>query len=296
MRYLHLLLPPFPERSRALLRLAARGTAGAAAHAGLNAALDTLFETLGALAPLMLASEGKTPGEAAWFRADPVHLLAGMHSVSLFDCRRFRIGSDEAEALIAALNAHFGEQAHFTAPHPERWYVRFGQAIDAAAPPLDEAAGNPIEPHLVTGPDAALLHRFAMEAQMLLHALPINEARTERGELPINGLWFWGGGIGRKPAAGFDRVQADDFTAQALAEAAGIERTALPQNFEPLPGRTLAVLDTMRPPASLDADWFEPILAALQWGKLDLLALEVTGSDGLCAQLDQAGSWRVWRN
>lgn len=296
MRHLHLLLSSFPGHRRVLDKLAARGLPEHAVQAGLTATLDALFGTAGVLAPLLLAAEGQEPGVTAWFRADPVYLIAGMHSVSLLDSRRFRLEADEAATLVAALNAHFGEEAHFVAPHPERWYVRFGQPIEAVAPAPDQLAGVPVEPHLVTGPDAARLHRFAMEAQMLLHGLPLNEEREERGDLPINGLWFWGGGVLRTPAASFDRILADDFTARALALSTGIEHRPPPPRFEPMSGRTLAVPNPTMPPERLEADWLGPILAALKWGRLDTLVLDIPGPEGIRLKVGRRQAWKLWAN
>jgi hypothetical protein len=294
MNHFHILLPGGIAPPPILKRLVARSASETTVQIGLSSTLGRLFSVGHALAPHLLAAEDTAPEPGPWFRADPVHLLAGMHSVSLLDSRHFGLTADEAAALVAALNAHFGDEARFVAPHPGRWYVRFEPAIDALAPAIDELPGVPVVPDLIAGPDAARLHRFAMEAQMLLHGLAINEEREERGELPVNGLWFWGGGVPRTPAAAFDRVWADDFTARALARAAGIDRQALPKRFQPTTGRTLAVLDAGAEAERLDADWFAPILAALKWGKLDTLVLEAPGPDGFGVRLGRRQAWKLW--
>jgi hypothetical protein len=53
------------------------------------------------------------------------------------------------------------------------------------------------------------------EIEMWLHDHAVNDARSRRGELPITGLWLWGGG----PAV--------DTSAVALAESAPARRNAL---------------------------------------------------------------------
>ncbi|MGH8210760.1 MAG: hypothetical protein ACRETD_13065, partial [Steroidobacteraceae bacterium] len=45
------------------------------------------------------------------------------------------------------------------------------------------------------GSDAAVLKRLGAELEMWLHAHPINEARGQRGELPVSMLWLWGAGV-----------------------------------------------------------------------------------------------------
>jgi hypothetical protein len=48
------------------------------------------------------------------------------------------------------------------------------------------------------------LRRLSAEIEMWLHEHPVSEARRRRGQAPVTGLWFWGGGPvpdAAKPAA-----------------------------------------------------------------------------------------------
>lgn len=303
MKRLHLLLPgsarPHPPRLATLL---ARGRALPAAAASQSEILAALFGLSGTpLAPLTLAGEGLEAGEGQWLRADPVHLRAGLQHVTVFDGRAFSLGQDEAGALVAALNAHFAGEIEFLAPHPLRWYARPRQPLEVTLPPLDRVAGGLLEPGLVQGADAGILHRLATEIQMLLHAQPVNDAREARGDLPINGVWFWGGGTRPRPSTKFIRLLADDPTARALAAAAGIDARPLPARFDSgalATGDNLAVLeaaDDARAAAGLDAGWFGPLLAALQRGRLEALTLRCSGRDGAGWHLDRWAAWRLWR-
>lgn len=297
MKRLHLLvgglhpeaLADFPH----LARLVARGRVeDAPADTGHSAALARLFGIDARDLPaIALAAEGIDPGADAWFRADPVHLLAGMHSLTLFDSRHFQLATDEAAALIAALNAHFAGEIEFLAPHPLRWYARFRRLPDVEVPPLDQIAGAAIAPDQIAGPDARELQRAAMEIQMLLHGHPVNDAREERNEATVNGIWFWGGGTYRKPAASFDRVLADDFPPLALAGAAGIPAGPLADHRPG--GRTLAVLNLDR---QHDRDWFEPALRGLQKGQMDEVRLTLTGPQASRRVIDRWRALRFWRN
>ncbi len=294
MAHLHLLLAAPPPITPSLGKLIARGRREGAPGSGLTATLVQLIGALEPIASLMLAAEGHPLEPGFWLRADPVHMLAGMHSISLLDSRRFDLDNDEAQALVDALNGHFGAEARFVAPHPQRWYVRLAHPLNVDVPALDELGGQPVGPDLVSGTDATRLQRFAMETQMLLHDHAVNDAREERGELPINGLWFWGIHAAQAPTSGFDRVWADDFTARTLATAAGLERSPLPPQFEVVPGRNLAILTPGDEWEGIDEDWFAPVLSALKRGRLKSLVLEVPGEAGYRLELDRGRAWRLW--
>lgn len=286
--------PPLP---RHLAMLLARGHAtGEASGSCLSESLARLFGVPDtALAPIALAAEGVDPGDAYWLRADPVHLGVGLHHVVLQDSRHFPIGAEEADDLVRHLNAHFGAELQFMAPHPQRWYARPGRRLALATRPVDRVDGRILEPGLAMGADAGILQRLATEVQMLLHDHPVNQAREGRGLPAVNGVWFWGGGSHAKPRAGFQAVLADDFAATALARAAGIPARPLPAAFAPAsagPGRILAVVDAGRPDP--DANWFSPLLRALKAGRLTELHLEIIAG-GDIVRLDRAAAWRLWR-
>lgn len=284
-----------PDDLPHLNRLIARGHAlDTPMAAGLSAALAHLFG-LGSrdLAAHAYAGEGGQPGEAAWFRADPVHMLAGMHSITLFDSRHFQLGPDESDALVSALNRHFEGEIEFLAPHPLRWYARFHAPPAVEVPPLDQVAGGPVGLDLIGGPDARRLQRTAMEIQMLLHDHPVNAAREARGEAAVNGVWLWGGGTWQQPAATFDRVLADDFLARALAGAADIPVVPLAAEYGQLAGaRTLVVLDRT---THHDTNWFGPALRALQRGRLEAVELTLVGAPTRHYAVNRWQSLRFWR-
>lgn len=296
MQRFHILLPAPVVETPVLEKLLARGHRTYPSTQGLTTALSRLFSLNAAtLAPILLEAEGIQAGDEQWFRADPVHLLAGMHSISLMDSRHFTLKENEAKLMISALNAHFAGEIEFFAQDALRWYARIEQSLEVETTPYDQMAGIPIGSGMIAGPDAARLQKLAMEIQMLLHDHPVNEAREERNQLPINGLWFWGGGIYQQPKSDFDRVLANDFTATALARAAGIPSQPLPDQFKPAGGRTLVVIDNTTNPESLDSAWFKPLLNSLKWGQLDQLILETTGLDGDRIELDWWRAWRLWR-
>ncbi|TCJ11779.1 hypothetical protein EZJ19_14070 [Parasulfuritortus cantonensis] len=298
MRHLHLILADTDDLGELpyLARLIARGRVDACPGAGgTSAALAGLFGIDdAALAPYALAAEGVDPGAGAWFRADPVHLAAGMHSLTLLDRRHFALAAAEAAELVAALNRAFAGDVDFIAPHPTRWYARFPAPPAVTAPPLDEVAGAQALPGRLAGPDAGAVQRTLVEIQMCLHDHPVNAAREARGEPVVNGVWLWGGGRPAAVVAACDRVLADDFLARALAAAAGIPAAALPVSLpaDPADGVTLAVLAD---PGAADRNWLKPALRAVQLGRLDRLELTLTGRAPRRCRLERGAALRFWR-
>ncbi len=67
------------------------------------------------VAPYTLLADGGAPGPHYWMRADPVHLQLGRDSLGLADSAAFHVSRAESEALVVALNRHFGRTMLF---HP----------------------------------------------------------------------------------------------------------------------------------------------------------------------------------
>ena len=101
-----------------------------------------------------------------------------------------------------ALCPLFGD-AGFTldAAHPSRWYLRLPREARLPGFASPEAAlGEDVFEHdaFATAGNDADARRWrvlASEAQVLLHNHPHNAARAAAGRVPINALWFWGGGV-----------------------------------------------------------------------------------------------------
>jgi len=145
------------------------------------------------IAPISAAFDGLAAG--CWLRADPVNLNLQRDRLLLAGVQ---VSSDEATALCASLNVHFaGQGMEFFAPHPQRWYVRLDTLPQMRTTPFSQVIGGDVRRVLPSGADAARWHQLFNEIQMLLHAHPLNEAREARSELPINSVWFWGGGCDR---------------------------------------------------------------------------------------------------
>ncbi|MEZ5540890.1 MAG: hypothetical protein R3F42_02485 [Pseudomonadota bacterium] len=306
------------QRPAALDRLLTRGEPGAVTYRGWDAALGHQFgvpatATLPAAALSYLADSGRPPARYV-LRADPVHLRADQSRLHLFEGHSFFITQDEADALVAGINAlQTGQDWSLRAPHPQRWYLELATAPRMHTTAPAQAAGRNIDDFLPRGEDAARWQAVLTELQMLLHDHPVNRARELRGEPVINSLWLWGGGVlPLTLAAQVDAVYADDALALGLARHAGIPRGRVPSAVEtllpvaPAGQRALLVLDSLAWPAhyndiegwltqldQLETCWFAPLLAALGAGRIGTLVIEPC--NGVRIQATRARLRGFWR-
>jgi hypothetical protein len=311
---------PAGGRLDALETLLARGRrtrrAAVSSEAWLLARFEVPKQRDWPVAPYSLLADGGATERHFWMRADPVHLRVGRDSVALMDSEAFDVSRGEAEALVEALNRHFGDALPIYPLRPERWYARLGQAPDIEAAPPRAVRGRPIEDHLPTGRDAMRFDALMNEAQMVLHEHPVNVAREARGAPAINSLWFWGGGVFVPPRVRpFEAVIANDALARGLAHASGAGARALPKSAPALlgagedEGTMLIVHDAMQDEAgyadearlhelraAIERNWFAPLLAALRSGRIGMLTLHLSGTDSLIeAEIARTDLRHFWR-
>jgi len=288
--------------------------------AGTEAWLKTRYAISSAgdsgMAAWSLLGDGMAPGEAAWLRADPVHLRIDRDSLVLADSTLFAVTREEAGALSAHLNAHFAPELEFLPVHPRRWYARMRHAELPICTPPSQARGRTVSAHLPAGANAMRWHALMNEVQMALHDHPVNEAREMRAELPVNSIWFWGGGMLEQPSVRpFDLVLADDPLARGLALASGASAAPLPADAALLlspstdSGRVLVLLDALSAPAAygdaqawseqaarLESRWFAPLLAALRKGRVGMITLHMgTPHGSLSAETVRNDLRHFWR-
>jgi hypothetical protein len=314
----HLLIPDFlpDEGTRPGARAAAAETLIARGRRRRSAAVSCktwLFERFAVqkqrdwpVAPYTLLADGGSPERHFWMRADPVHLHASHDSLILAGSG-LDVSHEEAAALIATLNRHFGEAMLFQAIEPTHWHVRLPQAPDMQTTPPSHAGGAPIGDQLPSGPDAMLFQARMNEAQMLFHDHPVNAARETRGEPVLNSVWFWGGGTMESPGIRpFSAVFGSDPLARGLALASGVPARSLPGHAGAMlsaagsEGVALVAFDPPRSAeelAALERDWFEPLLAALRSGRIGMLSLSLPGADSLfeieTVRSDLRRFWRI---
>src|SRR5690606_1318395 len=146
------------------------------------------------LAALSLLGEGIDPGSDDWLRLDPVHLRADGVRLLLVPLPPGDIDPAEPAAVQDALAPLLAQSDHELVAARHHWYLRSSRRLDLRTDPPPRTAGTIDERQLPQGVDGAAMRRLVTEAQMLLHALPMNEAREAGGKLSINALWPWGSG------------------------------------------------------------------------------------------------------
>lgn len=248
------------------------------------------------------ADAGDAAG-AAWLRADPVWLRPDINGVRLMAHGEALLPTQaDCEALLPALKPLFGDAGFLLdAPAPARWYLRLPREakIPEFTDPRD-VLGDDLFEHLDSGPEGRRWRALANEAQIVLHNHPWNAERAAKGQPPINGLWFWGGGTlpaeGIKTRSRHSAIYTDDPTAHALA-ANVCDAGALPPRYPAGPGDLASDLvfdltDT-RDLAWLEHEWLRPALTALRKGEID--HLELDDEDGNLLRLGRWHRLRFWR-
>jgi len=242
---------------------------------------------------------GHDPGRDPWLRADPVHLAIGTDGASLTPASALELQPEEAAALVAALNAHFGGECEWLGAD-RAWCLRTAQPlpVEADAPAESAAKATDALPH---GDAAARARVLVTEVQMLLHRHAVNEARERRGAPAVNSVWLWGAGT--LPAGASARWQlllADNSMVAGLARLAGIRHestsTVLADHLDRMPasGRILCVLERNADVKHLEERWFMPLLAALRAERVGMVTLHVPDA-GKRWEVTRADLRRFWR-
>ena len=255
-------------------------------------------------------------GADAWMRADPVHLRIVEDHLELHDAAGLDVTAAEADALVAALAAHFAADGfEWNAAAPDRWYVRVPSAELPRTTPLAAAVGRDVYGLLpVAAPGASFNWRSAItEAQMVLASHEVNAARERRAIPSINSVWLWGEGRAAPLAARpYALVHAGDPFARGLARLSGAEARALPRSIGEVDlvrreDRALAVVDALpralhrggvdewRSAAeALDAAWFGAMAEAIdRFGEVRVILPSASGTR--VASLTPAARWRWFR-
>ena len=278
-----------------------------------------LAESFGLTAPLPAAAlrrlalrEDSGDSEAHdWLCLDPVRLRVEERRLVIEDPRQLDLTDEEAAALAVSLAPTFADLGQLEVISPRTWNLR----LVSAAPefqPLAEGIGRAAS-LLPLGTTHAAWRLAISEAQMLLHAHPVNQAREAAGKPVVNSLWPWGGG--RLPtfdmkASTHDALWGNDPVAHGIARVLRIDGVALPARFARTGARSpLAVHDAMEIPARtgdaliwrdelvrFEADWLAPALGALRAGQLDALRLLAPGEFASGElHVRRHDLWKFWR-
>lgn len=251
-----------------------------------------------------------------WLRVDPVHLRIENNHLLLGDSHILNISLKEAISFTDSINELISADGLTLLPlHSDRWYLRRNQTPELQTFLLSEAAGQNINDLLPHGNDSSIWNSRINEIQMLLYDHSLNQAREARGELAINSVWVWGGGVApQKVHAPYARIWSSHVFVCALAKMGKIPCHALPENAEELlqhsdsSGEQLVFLDNLQSFASyrdafhwrnelvkIEQNWFVPLLGALKKRQITRLKLTVIGKHSTRNfMLTPRSLWKFW--
>ena len=249
-----------------------------------------------------------------WLCLDPVRLSFHERNLIVDDPLNLRLNDAEAAALAVALAPTFSALGRLEVLTPGRWNLRLAASAPAFHD-LPEASGRAAMP-LPLDTAYAPWRQTLNEAQMVLHAHPVNQARAAAGLPVVNSLWPWGGGRLPEPsthtgaAVLHDALWSDDPVARGIARLLQIDAAPLPSAWDSAAARRpLAVVDALAAPARrgdaiawrdqlarFEAGWLAPALTALRSGRLGALRLVAPGEPaGAEFQLRRRDIWKIWR-
>lgn len=94
-------------------------------------------------------------------------------------------------------------------------------------PHILSVLGKPANPYIEQSRDNLPWYKLLNEIQMFMHQHPVNQERGRSGRLPVNSLWFWGGGSLPQQYAANLAWCCDDPTLNRFAESLGLTTLGL---------------------------------------------------------------------
>lgn len=226
----------------------------------------------------------------SWLRADPAHVRAEMGVVRLLACGDLGLTQQEADEFIKPLKILFGDIGFpLSAAHPSRWYLMLPKESRLPVfPSPDEAIGTDIFSVFPADDSAKRWRALLNEAQITLHNHPLNAERIKKGLLPVNSLYFWGGGaLPDQVRFHAESVSSDDFVVKSLMLHADIESK---ENHQ---GPVLHDLRALRDWSLFEREYLLPAIAELKNKKY--LSIVLDFADGAGFEIKSSQSWRFWR-
>ena len=141
----------------------------------------------------------KNPSETVWL-AELSAISVGREGATIAHPASFEVTPDEADALFDAVSGLWTDRAISVLPiNARQWRIWLDP--NASTRSLTPAATAEMRLTDWWPQEDSLREwrRLLNEIQMVWHEHPVNLARAERGEVPINSLWLFGGAQGWSP-------------------------------------------------------------------------------------------------
>lgn len=258
------------------------------------------------------------PEAGVWFLVSPVQLVVTRDHLLLADRRQLDLSDEDSRALFETARPLFEEFGHtLRYGTAGNWLLRadMWHGLSTATP--DAACGHNIEIWTPRGDFDRAWRKLQNEIHMAWHDHPVNQAREQRAQKPVNSIWLWAGSapsvkIEQTPPTRYAEMDKLPGWSSALARLA----------LAPDGGSAIAWQDSVLAPAAQDlwndngligpamaADWagwlghmhrleaevFAPALAALKAGSIHSLTLVLTDSTRIVeVQVSKRPLARFW--
>ncbi len=242
------------------------------------------------MAALTRQFDAKDAEYYSWLRADPAYVRPEMGVVRLLACGELGLTQAEADELLKPLKVLFGDVGFpISAPHPSRWYLMLPK--EAKLPefqPPSAAIGSDIFSQFPSDETAKRWRALLNEAQITLHNHPLNAERIQKGLLPVNSLYFWGGGVlPDQVKFHAQNIKTDDVNIKALMLHAGLNQQ------DKNDGATLIDCRDIRDWSLFEREHLLPAINLLKQGKQAEIVLDF--ADGASFAIKPSHKWRFWR-
>jgi hypothetical protein len=231
---------------------------------------------------------------------DPVYLHADRDQLLLFS-QGVELTDVEADQVINAIQPLFDQlKAKIKKVTPTQWIVELSEQPQLQFTAINHVEGKHIESFLPVG-DKEQRDRWLRlfnEIQMTLFTLELNETRQQKGQLPINSVWFWGAGKPIFKQKAWDVVVGEHPLLTLLTQGAHIKTQKhieqldwRDNNFVCLPAFDwdsdvdiqLQALSTM----------LNSLYQQLKWGKFRQLTVVVPRHGSF--NLSTLACWKIWK-
>ena len=231
--------------------------------------------------------------------ADPVHLEARLDHLCLYALKGAQWPGSDLRAIFDFLQKSLGDDTSFAFVRIGKFgYLRGDGAMATAMMSAAVIDGQEPDAFMPSGESAAGYHRLSGEMQMCLHDHEINLRREAQGLMPVNAVWFWGGGKApQKRVQKLPPLFGDDPLFKGYWESCTGVTEPWPGNFARCLDIAIKDLVVVTPASSKGGDllaaYFEELRELLKTGRLNKLVLLFR--DGLTAEVGRFDAFRLWR-
>jgi len=231
--------------------------------------------------------------------ADPVHLEARLDHLCLYALKGAQWPGPDLRAIFDFLQKSLGDDTSFAFVRIGKFgYLRGDEAMATAMVSAAVIDGQEPDAFMPSGESAAGYHRLSGEMQMCLHDHEINLRRQAQDLMPVNAVWFWGGGKApQKTVQKLPPLFGDDPLFKGYWESCTGVTEPWPGNFARCLDVAIKDLVVVTPASSKGGDllaaYFEELRKLLKTGRLNKLVLLFR--DGLTAEVGRFDAFRLWR-